>query len=147
MIRRERVDRKHLYTIKCRTALKPETVQEIATSILVAGKKTQIPVRRDSVRSPSSEGHRRGNVPGAGQETIVEYLVPAKHPGARLRPNATLSREEPWAGNKQEKNFRTIPLSSKGVISTHYIISQILLRLNFCREQYGTNCRSARLLG
>jgi hypothetical protein len=146
MIRRERVDRKHLYTIKCRTALKPETVQEIATSILVAGKKTQIPVRRDSVRSPSSEGHRRGNVLGAGQETIVEYLVSAKHPGACLRPNATYLGRSPGRATSK-KNFRTIPLSSKGAISTHYIISQILLRLNCCREQYGTDCRSTRLLG
>jgi hypothetical protein len=103
MIRRERVDRKHLYTVKCRTALKPETVQEIATSILVAGKKTQIPVRGDGVRSPSSEGHRRGNVPGAGQETIVEYLVPAKHPGARLRPNATYLGRSPGRATSKKK--------------------------------------------
>jgi hypothetical protein len=52
---------------------------------------------------------RRATVGGTcealGKETIVEYLVQAKHPGARLRPNATLSQEEPWAGNKQGKTF------------------------------------------
>jgi hypothetical protein len=147
MIRRERVDRKHLYTLKCRTALKPETVQEIATSILVAGKTTQIPVRRDGVRSPSSEGHRRGNVQGAGQRDDRRISGPGQAPWRALASECDIVSGGALGGQQASKNFRTIPSSSKGAISTHYIISQILLRLNLCREQYGTDCRSARLLG
>jgi hypothetical protein len=52
------------------------------------------------VGGPPGERARR-----CAKKAIVEYLVQAKHPGAGLRPNATLSREEPWAGNKQGKTF------------------------------------------
>ena len=147
MIRRERVDRKHLYTIKRRTALKPETVQEIATSILVAGKKTQIPVRRDSVRSPSSEGPPPGERARRWARGDRRVSGPGQAPWRALASEHDIISGGALGGQQARKNVRTIPLSSKGAISTLYIISQILLRLNFCREQYGADCRSARLLG
>jgi hypothetical protein len=108
MIRRERVDRKHLYTVKCRTALKPETVQEIATSILVVGKKTQIPVPRDGVRSPSSERHR-GNVPGSAQRDDRRISGPGQAPWRALASECDIVSGGALGGQQARKDFRTIP--------------------------------------
>jgi hypothetical protein len=122
MIRRERVDRKHLYTVKCRTALKPETVQEIATSILVAGKKTQIPVRRDGVRSPSSEGHR-GNVPGAVQRRRSSNIWsrPSTLARACVRMRHYLGRSPGRATSKEKRSDDPFKLKRCDINPLYYI--------------------------
>lgn len=67
--------------IKRRATLKPETVQEIARSILEVGLQAPILVRRDGNRFVLVEGlHRLEACKALGEETIDGYLVQAvKH--------------------------------------------------------------------
>ena len=74
-------DREHLRPIKRRATLKPETVQEIAQSMLEVGQQVPILVRRDGDRFVLVEGlHRLEACKALGEETIDGYLTQApKH--------------------------------------------------------------------
>ncbi|MCK6453145.1 MAG: ParB N-terminal domain-containing protein [Alphaproteobacteria bacterium] len=64
---------------KRRTTLKPETVQEIAKSMLEKGQLTPILVRRDGERYVLVEGlHRLEAAKALGETTIVGLLVRAR---------------------------------------------------------------------
>jgi ParB-like chromosome segregation protein Spo0J len=81
-MRRERIAIADIYVpVKRRALLKPQTVKEIAESILEVGQTTPIQVRRDGKRFVLVEGlHRLEACRALGEETIVGYLVQApKH--------------------------------------------------------------------
>ena len=77
MIRRERIAIANIYVpVKRRATLRPQTVNEIAESILEVGQTTPIQVRRDGKRFVLVEGlHRLEACRALGEETIVGYLV------------------------------------------------------------------------
>jgi len=77
MMRREKFTIGNIYVpIKRRTTLKPETVQEIAQSMLEVGQQTPILVRRDGDRFVLVHGlHRLEACKALGEETIDGYLV------------------------------------------------------------------------
>jgi ParB/RepB/Spo0J family partition protein len=82
MMKREKFAIADIYVpIKRRATLKPETVQELAQSILETGQQSPILVRRDGDRFVLVEGlHRLEACKALGEETIVGYLVQAaKH--------------------------------------------------------------------
>ena len=65
--------------VKRRATLRPESVQEIATSILENGQQTPILVRRDGTRLVLVEGlHRLEACKALGETTIIGYLVQAR---------------------------------------------------------------------
>jgi len=64
---------------KRRSTLKPDVVQEIASSMLEVGQETPILVRRDGERFVLVEGlHRLEACKALGETTIVGYLVQAR---------------------------------------------------------------------
>jgi ParB-like chromosome segregation protein Spo0J len=64
---------------KRRATLKPQTVQEIAQSMLEVGQQTPILVRRDGDRFVLVHGlHRLEACKALGEETIVGFLVQAE---------------------------------------------------------------------
>ncbi|HEY2137446.1 MAG TPA: ParB N-terminal domain-containing protein [Xanthobacteraceae bacterium] len=67
--------------VKRRATLKPDTVQELAQSIMESGQKSPILVRRDGDRYVLVEGlHRLEACKALGEQTILGYLVQAaKH--------------------------------------------------------------------
>jgi sulfiredoxin len=77
MMRRERIAIANIYVpVKRRATLRPQTVNEIAESILEVGQTTPIQVRRDGKRFVLVEGlHRLEACRALGEETIVGYLV------------------------------------------------------------------------
>jgi sulfiredoxin len=82
MMKREKLTIAELYVpTKRRATLKPETVQQLAQSILENGQQTPILVRRDGDRLVLVEGlHRLEACKALGEETIFGYLVQAaKH--------------------------------------------------------------------
>jgi sulfiredoxin len=82
MLKREKFAIADIYVpVKRRATLKPETVQEIAKSMLEVGQQTPILVRRDGARLVLVEGlHRLEACKALGEETIFGYLVQAaKH--------------------------------------------------------------------
>jgi sulfiredoxin len=82
MMKREKIPIADIYVpIKRRATLKPETVQELAQSILETGQQSPILVRRDGDRFVLVEGlHRLEACKALGEQTIVGYLVQAaKH--------------------------------------------------------------------
>jgi ParB-like chromosome segregation protein Spo0J len=82
MMKREKFAIADIYVpIKRRATLKPETVQELAQSILETGQQSHILVRRDGDRFVLVEGlHRLEACKALGEQTIVGYLVQAaKH--------------------------------------------------------------------
>jgi sulfiredoxin len=82
MMKREKFAIADVYVpIKRRATLKPETVQELAQSILETGQQSPILVRRDGERFVLVEGlHRLEACKALGEQTIVGYLVQAtKH--------------------------------------------------------------------
>jgi sulfiredoxin len=82
MMRREKFAIAKIYVpVRFRATFKPETVQEIAQSILEVGQKTPIMVRRDGERFVLVDGlHRLEACKALGEETIFGYLVQApKH--------------------------------------------------------------------
>jgi ParB-like chromosome segregation protein Spo0J len=82
MMRRERIAIEKIYVpVKRRTTLRPQTVDEIAKSILDVGQTTPIHVRRDGERFVLVEGlHRLEACKALGEETIIGYIVQAlKH--------------------------------------------------------------------
>ena len=65
--------------VKRRATLKPETVQEIAASILEVGQQSPILVRQDGKRLVLVEGlHRLEACKALGETTIYGYLVQAR---------------------------------------------------------------------
>ena len=65
--------------VKRRATLKPETVAQIAKSMLQLGQQTPILVRRDGERLVLVEGlHRLEACKALGEETILGYLVDAR---------------------------------------------------------------------
>jgi len=65
--------------VKRRGSLKPETVRDIAASMLEVGQKTPIMVRRDGDRLVLVEGlHRLEAAKSLGEETIFGYLVDSR---------------------------------------------------------------------
>jgi len=82
MMRREKFTIANIYVpARFRATLKPETVQEIARSIMESGQETPILVRRDGERFVLVDGlHRLEACKALGEETIFGYLVQApKH--------------------------------------------------------------------
>jgi sulfiredoxin len=80
MMRREKFAIANIYVpIKRRATLRPETVQEIAQSILEVGQQVPIPVRRDGDRFVLVHGlHRLEACKALGEETIYGYLTQAQ---------------------------------------------------------------------
>ena len=82
MMKKEKFPIADIYVpVKRRATLKPETVQEIAQSMLENGQQTPILVRRDGARFVLVEGlHRLEACKALGEEMIFGYLVQAaKH--------------------------------------------------------------------
>ena len=64
---------------KRRATLKPDTVQEIAESMLQVGQQSPILIRQDGARFVLVEGlHRLEAAKALGEETILGYLVDAR---------------------------------------------------------------------
>jgi sulfiredoxin len=80
MMRREKLAIAKIYVpVKRRPTLKPDTVREIAESILEIGQTTPIQVRRDGVRFVLVQGlHRLEACKALGEESIFAYLVQAE---------------------------------------------------------------------
>jgi sulfiredoxin len=82
MMRREKFTITNIYVpVKRRATLKPETVREIAQSILELGQQVPILVRRDGDRFVLVHGlHRLEACKALGEETIYGYVTQApKH--------------------------------------------------------------------
>jgi ParB-like chromosome segregation protein Spo0J len=82
MMRREKFSIANIYIpVKRRATLKPETVRQIAESMLEVGQQVPIQVRRDGDRFVLVEGlHRLEACKALGEETIDGYLTQAhKH--------------------------------------------------------------------
>jgi sulfiredoxin len=82
MMRREKFAIANIYVpVKRRATLKPETVRQIAESMLEVGQQVPIQVRRDGGRFVLVEGlHRLEACKALGEETIYGYLTQApKH--------------------------------------------------------------------
>ena len=79
MMRREKFAIANIYVpVKRRATLKPETVRQIAESMLEVGQQVPILVRRDGDRFVLVEGlHRLEACKALGEETIYGY----SHPG------------------------------------------------------------------
>jgi sulfiredoxin len=80
MLKREKFAVANIYVpVKRRALLKPQTVQEIAESMLEVGQQTPILVRRDGDRYVLVHGlHRLEACKALGEETIVGYIVQAE---------------------------------------------------------------------
>jgi ParB-like chromosome segregation protein Spo0J len=80
MMKRETFSIANIYVpVKRRTTLKPETVAQIAESMLQVGQQTPILVRRDGERLVLVEGlHRLEACKALGEATILGYLVDAR---------------------------------------------------------------------
>ena len=80
MMKREKFTIANIYVpLKRRATLKPETVKEIAESMLQVGQQTPILVRQDGERFVLVEGlHRLEACKALGEETILGYLVDAR---------------------------------------------------------------------
>jgi sulfiredoxin len=82
MMRREKFAIANIYVpVKRRATLKPETVRQIAESMLEVGQQVPIQVRRDGDRFVLVEGlHRLEACKALGEDTISGYLTQApKH--------------------------------------------------------------------
>jgi len=82
MMRREKFAIANIYVpVNRRATLKPETVRQIAESMLEVGQQIPIQVRRDGDRFVLVEGlHRLEACKALGEETIDGYLTQApKH--------------------------------------------------------------------
>src|SRR5712672_2378622 len=80
MMRREKLAIANIYVpVKRRATLKPDTVREIAQSMLEVGHTTPILVRRDGERFVLVQGlHRLEACKALGEESIFAYLVQAQ---------------------------------------------------------------------
>ena len=80
MMKREKFTIANIYVpLKRRATLNPETVKEIAESMLQTGQQTPILLRQDGKRFVLVEGlHRLEACKALGEETILGYLVDAR---------------------------------------------------------------------
>ena len=80
MMRREKLAIAKIYVpVERRATLKPETVRQIAESMLEVGQQLPILVRRDGDRFVLVEGlHRLEACRALGEETIYGYLTQAR---------------------------------------------------------------------
>src|SRR5262244_2458104 len=80
MMKREKLAIANIYVpVKRRATLKPDTVREIAQSMLEVGQTTPILVRRDGERFVLVHGlHRLEACKALGEESIFAYLVQAQ---------------------------------------------------------------------
>ena len=80
MMRREKLAIARIYVpAKRRATLQPQTVREIAESMLEIGQTTPIQVRRDGDRFVLVQGlHRLEACKALGEESIFGYLVQAQ---------------------------------------------------------------------
>jgi len=80
MLKREKFAIANIYVpVKRRATLKPETVKEIAESMLQVGQQTPVLVRQDGDRFVLVEGlHRLEACKALGEETIFGFLVDAR---------------------------------------------------------------------
>ena len=80
MLKRESFPIAKIYVpVKRRATLRPETVREIAESMLEIGQATPILVRRDGDRFVLVEGlHRLEACKALGEEAIIGFLVPGQ---------------------------------------------------------------------
>jgi sulfiredoxin len=80
MLKREKFAIANIYVpVKRRATLKPETVKELAESMLQVGQQTPILVRQDGERFVLVEGlHRLEACKALGEETILGFLVDAR---------------------------------------------------------------------
>jgi sulfiredoxin len=80
MLKREKFAIANIYVpVKRRATLKPETVKELAESMLQVGQQTPILVRQDGARFVLVEGlHRLEACKALGEETILGFLVDAR---------------------------------------------------------------------
>jgi len=80
MLKREKFTIASIYVpVKRRATLKPETVKEIAESMLQVGQQTPVLVRQDGDRFVLVEGlHRLEACKALGEETIFGFLVDAR---------------------------------------------------------------------
>jgi len=80
MMKREKLAIASIYVpVKRRATLKPETVREIAQSMLEVGQTIPILVRRDGERFVLVDGlHRLEACKALGEESIFGYLVQAQ---------------------------------------------------------------------
>ena len=80
MLKTEKLPIASIYVpVKRRSTLNPDTVRELAESILEIGQQTPILVRRDGERYVLVEGlHRLEACRQLGEETILGYLVQAR---------------------------------------------------------------------
>jgi len=80
MMRREKFAIENIYVpVKRRATVKPETVRQIAESMLEIGQQVPIQVRRDGDRFVLVEGlHRLEACKALGEETIDGYLTQAQ---------------------------------------------------------------------
>ena len=80
MLKREKFTIANIYVpVKRRATLKPETVKEIAESMLQVGQQTPVLVRQDGDRFVLVEGlHRLEACKALGEETIFGFLVDAR---------------------------------------------------------------------
>jgi len=99
MMRREKFAIANIYVpVKRRATLQPETVQEIAQSMLEVGQQAPILVRRDGDRFVLVHGlHRLEACKALGEETIYGYLEVST---MRLRL-ATLGQKPLWRSRFQ----------------------------------------------
>jgi sulfiredoxin len=80
MLKREKFAIANIYVpVKRRATLKPDTVKEIAESMLQVGQQTPVLVRQDGERLVLVEGlHRLEACKALGEETILGFLVDAR---------------------------------------------------------------------
>src|SRR6516164_1447273 len=80
MMKREKLEIANIYVpVKRRATLKPETMREIAQSMLEVGQTTPILVRRDGERFVLVDGlHRLEACKALGEDSIFGYLVQAR---------------------------------------------------------------------
>ena len=80
MMKREKFTIANIYVpVKRRGTLKPETVKQIAESMLQVGQQTPILLRQDGERFVLVEGlHRLEACKALGEEMILGYLVDAR---------------------------------------------------------------------
>jgi sulfiredoxin len=80
MLKREKIAIANIYVpVKRRATLKPDTVRQIAQSMLEVGQTTPILVRRDGERFVLVHGlHRLEACKALGEESIFAYLVQAQ---------------------------------------------------------------------
>jgi len=80
MMKREKFAIANIYVPqKRRATLKPDTVKQIAESMLQVGQQSPILIRQDGARFVLVEGlHRLEACKALGEETILGYLVDAR---------------------------------------------------------------------